>query len=287
MHALLPAVLCLALTGCGGGDDGGGASKDGPRYGEDDLYVAFGDSYTAAPGTGRADARDGCFRSVTDYPHQVAEATGMNLRDVSCGGATTESLTQVQRTIATTVPAQLDQLVKGTDVVTLRIGGNDHGMWPRLIGSCIGPAPDDHGAKCEDTTTDGVGLPKRMDGVQDSVTAIIKIVQQRAPKARVLVVGYPEIFPAGKKGCEALPIKGANLRVARRYNLGLNAALEGAADATGVRFVDVFASSVGHDICGKEPWIAGAPVERKGEVALHPHVEEAKNATRLVLAELD
>ena len=50
-------------------------------------YVALGDSYSAASGVLPPDpaASPGCMRSILNYPHDIATATGAQLTDVTCG----------------------------------------------------------------------------------------------------------------------------------------------------------------------------------------------------------
>ena len=111
----LPLLLPL-LVAC---NDAGGA-------GSYDEYVALGDSFTSGAGLPRPVADGGpCQQSELNYPHLVARELKARLRDVSCGGASTENGTTPQiRPGAESWPAQLDSLGPGTDLVTVGLGYN-------------------------------------------------------------------------------------------------------------------------------------------------------------------
>src|SRR5215207_7656466 len=89
-------------------------------------YVALGDSYSAAPGVLPPDpaAPPQCLRSILNYPHVIASATGAQLTDVTCGAADTGDYRNSQYD---GVAPQLDALSKTTQLVTMTIGGNDGG----------------------------------------------------------------------------------------------------------------------------------------------------------------
>src|SRR5690348_18156418 len=70
---LLVAVCTCLLTGCGAGPT---ASRPPGRF---DSYVAIGDSYTAAPGTGAHVGPIVCGRSGRNYPRLIAVALHLAL----------------------------------------------------------------------------------------------------------------------------------------------------------------------------------------------------------------
>ncbi len=88
-------ALAAALTACQ--DEPSQPSPVQRVLGKGDQYVALGDSYTAAPNTGPKVANNGCFNTEVNYPHRIADATGMDLVDNSCNGATTNALTIPQQ----------------------------------------------------------------------------------------------------------------------------------------------------------------------------------------------
>src|SRR5215831_3912374 len=93
------------------------------------VYVALGDSYTAGPFIPNQLADPiGCLRSDHNYPHRLAFAIGIALRDASCSGATLSKLSRSQGVVGGTNPPQLSRLSADTTLVTLQMGGNDVGL---------------------------------------------------------------------------------------------------------------------------------------------------------------
>jgi lysophospholipase L1-like esterase len=265
------AVLAGFLVGC---DDEPERDELRPpeRIEAGDHYVAIGDSYTGAPGTGPVDLEDGCVRSTTNYPHLVAAELGLQLSDVSCGGATTEALYSPQHTDAgVDRPPQLTALTGTTDLVTLSIGANDFNLYGTLVERCVTEASRTEPAPCN--RLDLVGGESALDAIVeemiDRLDRAIGEVRERAPDARILVVGYPQFVPL-ERTCTQLPITEADYDYARRLNEGLILMLEEAAARADVEYVDVAAASAGHDMCSADPWMAGV-APGPGATAYHPY----------------
>jgi len=214
------------------------------------TYVALGDSYTAGPGipTQLSDP-PGCQRSDHDYPHLVAAALGLALRDVSCSGAGTRDLTSPQAVSGGPNPPQLDALDAATTVVTLQIGGNDIGF-AELVAGCISLLPI--GAPCTVQYTSGGGdeISRRIAATGPRVAATLAQIHRRAPGARIYVVGYPSILPGAGVGCwPVLPFTFGDVPWLRAKQAELNAMLAARAAAGGATYVDTPAASTGHDAC--------------------------------------
>jgi len=251
--------------------------------------VALGDSYTAAPLVPTTDINNGCLRSTGNYPALVAAALpGTRLVDVSCSGADSSSMVGVQETGNQAQSAQFDALSKGTDLVTVGIGGNDFNLFGTMIGTCAQlRSADPHGAPCQAKfTRRGTDvLTQELHQIRGHVAAIVAGIRDRAPHARVVVVGYPQIVPAHGTCPSLLPLATGDYRFVRRINEGLAAALQqGARDAAA--YVDVFAASAGHDICSSHPWINGQQTDPNRALAFHPFAVEQKAVARLVLKKL-
>lgn len=238
------------------------------------TYVALGDSYTSAPFVPETDGQDGCLRSSGNYPSLVAAELGSALEDVSCAGAQTVSLIGVQQTFdGTSRPAQFDALSADTDLVTIGIGGNDLGLFSKLTAGCIGAAAEEpEGTPCTDAVS--AGAAGDLTAIRERLTAALKGVVDRAPEARVLVVGYPQIVPETGSCPDLLPIAEGDLPFARTLNRGLADALENAAEAADVEYVDTFALTRDHDICADDPWINGQENDPEEALAFHPFAEE-------------
>ena len=216
------------------------------------------------------DGGDGCLRSSGNYPSLVAEELGSELADVSCAGAQTVSLVGAQQTFdGETRPAQFDALDEDTDLVTVGIGGNDLGLFSKLTAGCVAAAEQEPGGTpCTDAAT-GTATAD-LDRISERVTSALVGVQDRAPQARVVLVGYPQLIPAEGSCPDLLPLAEGDLPFARSVNRGLADALENAAEAAGVEYVDTFALSRGHDICADEPWVNGQVNDPERALAFHP-----------------
>jgi len=218
------------------------------------LYVAFGDSYTSAPLVPPVDvtAPAVCGRSAANYPHLVASARGLRLRDVSCGGARVGNLTRPQ--YRGTVPPQFAALDPRAELVTVGIGVNDHALFGALIFSCarISVHPASSAAPCRDTFGNRFAAGIAADAA--GLRAAIDRIHRLARRARVLVVGYPSLLPraeAERRQCAraAVPFSVDDMAYIDGVERALNAMLAGVAAAAGAAFVDTYTPSLGHDMC--------------------------------------
>lgn len=258
---LLACVALLALVaGCS--DDASeppeaAPTSSAPAPDAPPTYVALGDSYTAAPLITEETAADGCLRSSTNYPQLVAADLGYDLTDVSCSGATSENLVAPQSTSTGEVPAQLDAVTPDTDLVTISIGGNDDGVFTRLVGCATTGDPT-----CGDLAT-------AIDGLGDHLTQAIEAVRSAAPDAEVVVVGYPAILGDGET-CDALPVAEQDVAKLAALNKRLSTVQRRAADGAGTTYVDLYAASAGHGVCSEDPWVNGIQTTPGVGLALHP-----------------
>ena len=270
-------VTLLALTGCASTTEkesssaaiaGRGAAP--PTGG---TYVALGDSFTSAPLVPVTDVASGCFRSSANYPTLLAKKLGLLLEDRSCGGAVTADFTKSQHP---GVPAQFSALSKKTDLVTVGIGGNENRLFAQLVGRCpqLGGA-EVAGSPCTDAMTRGGKdrLQKAIDRAHPKIVAALREIERRAPQAKVLVVGYPEMITPDHT-CAELPLAPGDYPYAAKINKALTDSLERAATKTGATYVDVFSASKGHDICSDDPWVNGATNDQKRAARYHPFAAE-------------
>ena len=248
-----------------------------------DEYVALGDSYTAAPGLGPS--VDACEQTTLNYPNRVAAKLGLELIDVSCGGAQTTHVTKAQTVDSIRRPAQAKAVSRSTDLVTISLGGSDFGVLPHVGYGCAAlRAEDPTGAPCQDADNaaeDGT-FEDQVRTVEKRLVGVIKQVAERAPQARIVVVGYPEAFP--KAGpCTQLPLADGDYAYAYRLVQVLVSAQEQAAARSKVEYVDVFAASRGHNMCSDDPWIAGVNPARDDAAPLHPYPEEQQLVADLLV----
>ncbi|MEU8894899.1 SGNH/GDSL hydrolase family protein [Nocardia sp. NPDC048505] len=235
-------------------------------------YVALGDSYAAGVGIPTV-IDQGCDRSDRNYPHLVAAGRGYQLTDVTCGGATTSDVAAIQ--MAAVTPA--------TEVVTLGISGNDIGFG-EIVRSCVILLG---GAGCRNEYPD---MPERIAKAGAAVGNLLDTIRERAPKARILLVGYPKIVPDDENSCTGVqPFAAEDLAWARDTVIeGLNAMLQGHAGDR-VTYVDTQAATTGHDMCrpAAQRWINGAQVESGSNGrTIHPNSAGHEAMAGQVLARL-
>jgi hypothetical protein len=151
---------------------------------------------------------------------------------------------------------QLDSAnLAGADLVTITIGGNDVGFVDALITCAV--------SNCN-TRAFEQGRIARIDGTKPRLEALYKEIVRRAPRARVLVLGYPQVFPATKveQSCGGLTLFSGEQNMLRRLGVRLNstiAAAVGSVSTTGatIEFVPVAGRFAGHEVCGRKgSWLS-------------------------------
>ncbi|MFF5499835.1 SGNH/GDSL hydrolase family protein [Streptomyces aquilus] len=248
--ALLSAGAALAPAGTA-------AASTGTESRHRVDYVALGDSYASAPLVPtQVDAT--CQRSDQNYPSLVARSRSARLTDVGCAGATTEDMTASQ---TEGVPAQLDALNRGTDLVTVTVGGNDIGF-STVLGTCAHlTSGNPAGAPCQAYFA-GSGADQITGAISATgpkVAQVLRGIHRRAPHARVVVVGYPDLFPEDGIGCTSskVPLAAGDFAWLRDKEKELNAMLARQARRGGAEYVNTYTPTVGHDLCKPtgERWI--------------------------------
>lgn len=263
-----------------------------PSTGTVREYVALGDSYVAGPlipvQTGTP---AGCSRSDHNYPSLINQALRADVfRDASCSGATTGEMTSAQSTALGVNAAQLDSLTQRTDLVTIGIGGNDI-RFGEIITTCaryssanlLGAACKDHYRKAGRDQ-----LAERIKATAPKVAAVLKGITERAPRAQVLLVGYPVILPDSGPGCyPVVPFSAGDVAWLRDTTKALNAMLAQQAKQADVEFVDTYRHSIGHDVCTLPgtKWVEGL-VPTSPAAPAHPNALGMRASADVVLDSL-
>ena len=245
-------------------------------------YVALGDSYSAASGVLPPDptAPPECMRSIRNYPHVIAARTGARLSDVSCGGADTHDYFSPQYD---GVAPQLDALRRGTQLVTMTIGGNNNNTFINAITRCgtAGASTLGRGSPCKDRY--GASFARQIrDKTYPALVRALRGVRARSPRATVAILGYPWILPP-RVGCfDKMPIARGDVPYLRGIQWTLNDAVRRAAAATGAVYVNMNRVSDGHDAC--KPlgvrWVEPV-LQTTNPVVVHPNaLGEAQMATQ-------
>ncbi|TRV75578.1 SGNH/GDSL hydrolase family protein [Streptomyces sp. 130] len=255
-------------------------------------WAALGDSYTSgvfvgAPKPPLGDAsRDGCARTANAYPdvvdRELAEfppGKPVSLTDVSCGGATISDITTTRQTPIGPVqppaagwPPVDPQAVRaglgeGTDVVTIGVGGNSLPFF-EILSTCFETGAA--GQSCRGHYTNPPegeeSLQDRLARVQDEYIAMLAHVHRAAPDAEVITVGYPAALPEDSGDCDRLSLTELSLIghddvdwLRDEVLKPLNRMIQRVSGFFGDRYVDVYSSSVGHDVCqpAGTKWVEG------------------------------
>ena len=259
------------------------------------LYVALGDSYTAGPLIPNPTGEPiDCGRSDRNYPTLVAtEIDPSEFRDVSCGSAETEHMRKPQTDLPLggTNPPQFDALGRKVKLVTVGIGGNDMGFGG-IVETCaeLGIESGGQGQPCTDhynaSGRDEVG--ERIDGVvARRLARVIRGIERRSRRARVVVVGYPDPLPQPPGCYPVVPIAAGDLPYLHSIALRLHRMMRRVSRRGGAEFVDLLTGSAGHDVCQPPgtKWYEGLVLTSPAYPA-HPNALGMEYAAREVLAVL-
>ncbi|UPO75966.1 SGNH/GDSL hydrolase family protein [Arthrobacter sp. Helios] len=224
-------------------------------------YAALGDSYAAGYGGGAV--RDACGRTAEGYPALLDGLDGVALvSNQSCAGATALSTPPGPPEGPVDLPEQIEALAaggligRGTDLLTVTIGGNDV-RFGAVVAACAGPelpatcAPALEAAQAYAETTLAAQLRESLGRLRSL-----------APRAEIVLTGYPHLFEEGTPG----PLSPQAQALFNEGTDKLNAVLA-AQLGRGSTFVDVVDEFSGHGVGSPEPWIIfdGGPFD------LHPN----------------
>lgn len=222
------AACTFALTGTA-------SSAIGPHF------AALGDSYASGVGTGTyLPESGGCLRSPEAYPALFARTQSVGRFDfLACNGADTAAVRN----------SQIKAVGEETDLVTLSVGGRDVG-YDKVLTTCV-LGTDAQCAAAVDQAEAFVNsrLPTLLDETYGQLV-------QAAPRARILVMGYPRLFELGECGHLGLS-EGKRQRLNQGADT-LDHVIAERAEQAGLTYVDVRDYFAGHGVCGQQQaWING------------------------------
>ncbi|WP_125612525.1 SGNH/GDSL hydrolase family protein [Specibacter cremeus] len=201
------------------------------------TYTVLGDSYSAGSGGGGESGP--CRQSPHGYGNDVAADTGAALTVLACYGATTD---QVRTSQVPNMPA-------GTKLVTLTVGGNDVGTGT-VAAACVS-AP-----KSSACTAAVANALYQMTRLPTKISALVKAVKAKAPRARVVFLGYPHLFEPSNMVAAGYPAD--QVAAARTINTAtdlLDGVIGVGALTNGASFVSVTRAFAGHGIPSASPWL--------------------------------
>lgn len=249
----------------------------------DSRYVAIGDSFQSGegapeyePGTDVADVNM-CHRSFDAYAHRLHQTeplVGGRLTFVACSGAVIDDLYDTNGEPSGppwNEGAQMERLGGDTTLVTIGIGGNDM-QFAKILETCIvrwatqkiGSRPC---SETEEATFQQLLTSLTEPGPDSELSRLqttYEDVRARAPRARVLALGYPRFFtPAGDESCGGTRLVD-QLWINEKIRL-FNERIAENVQAAGMEFVDTFTVGAGHELC------SGSATEFMNRVVLPPH----------------
>jgi hypothetical protein len=236
------------------------------------FYMALGDSFSSGEGNppffssspeyqGHSydSNADGCHRSSKSYPWDAwrEDDSGIpqKIQLWACSGATTDALFKGSNG----EPNQLDHLTKDTTLVTLTMGGND-AHFAEVLKTCLGQdVVNAYGipVTCSELWNHSVSqaISKLAMPKPNTKGTLLydysEIKKNVSPDARILVLGYPRFFPKGGSGFPWLcnGVHGGDQRWINQKLHDLDVAIQNAALAAGVEYVDTENAFDGHELC--------------------------------------
>jgi hypothetical protein len=247
MSRLASAVSALTLACAVSFTGSGQAHSAGP------AYAALGDSYASGLGAGAYDSASGdCRRSSNAYAALWASAHHpASFAFAACAGATT-----------TDVEGQLRGVGQATGLVSVTVGGNDAGF-ADVMSTC---ALNSQSACLERIAQARTYVDKTLPGRLDAAYAAI---HARAPRAHVVVVGYPRFYAV--PGDCLLGISDTSRRAIDAAADDLDGVIAKRAADHGFAFADVRPAFTGHELCSSSPWLNGVTFPL--EDSYHPTAE--------------
>lgn len=249
--AVASALSMLAMAACLGIAPAQAADKT--------RYIALGDSYAAGQGAGPY--LDTCYRSENAYSELAEDAKVIKLvENVACSGKTTQQV----------VDSQLSELNKSTKLVTITAGGNNIGFGDIIKYCGAALSEPTAGPACDAATSLAVSQIESGQLTND-VKTMIQRVKDAAPKADIVVTGYPYLYdPVIPDPADSLSVF---IYQATQLADGLNASIRSAAYDTKVQYVDVRSAFSGHGVNSTDPWINLDPTNPGSPDNFHPNAE--------------
>ena len=189
-------VAGAALVVAGGVLAPPASASTAPRHHHRTVLAALGDSYSSGEANPPFDPSAGsCDRSPQAWPLLAAATLRWTATNLACSGAQTKDVVNPYKD----QPAQVDALAAlrpRPGVVTITIGGNDAGFGTTL-GACVA-------ADCVATGAIAAAEATILTVLSDRLVDTYRAVEAAAPRAKLVVVGYPRLVPqqqADVTGC--------------------------------------------------------------------------------------
>jgi len=280
MRATMRALRRLSVVGIALAIGGAVAAPPASAADTPRPLVGLGDSYSSGEANPPFDpAAPGCDRSADAWPVLTAEQLGRPAVNLACSGAQTKDVVNPYKG----QPAQVDALKAlrpRPRVVTITIGGNDAGF-STVLGACVLTDCVDTGAVAAAKVTILTVLPGRL-------VDTYRAVRKAAPGAKLVVVGYPRLFPRRQAAVTTCPwLTNTERRAVNAAGDLLNLEIRLAAWRAGARYVDVSNTLSGHELCTSDSWVFPIGVGNAPQYWAHPILPGQRAIAARVAAVLD
>jgi lysophospholipase L1-like esterase len=278
------------------------------------MYLAIGDSYSAGEGLGPFLAGtqdldqggDRCHQSPLAYP-RLLDVPGHPLEFRACSGALIRNVFDVIQEHSGTPDSQGLQIgptqlhagqLNDASLITLSISGNDM-KFANVLTFCATHAHcmDDRYQGCP--TLDTCVEAQLEKVVADLGSLFIHLRDVAGAQSRILVIGYPALFPEALppvwslqyKDCQLLHLWDTSERSAiRDFGLELDNNIREQAKASGLEYLDSFRYFSGHEACTSSPWMnyvnaAGGRDVQDG--SFHPNAAGQAMFARMIACHLE
>lgn len=237
---------------------------------EGKRLVILGDSFTAN-GLDLLAGEDTCVRGQTSWPAQLSRLMGLQGADQwanpSCQGAAIDTGRRYTLSYEARLASQSGAFGPHTELVTIQFGLNDR--WGKSEQTLWDAAQQCIFDLAEGCGSDAVGAGRIPDAREISGTeyaarirSVVTYIRYYAPAARIVLVGYPEVFGADQDGVclnffGLVPFTQPRGRTLIDYFHGIDQAQREAAAELKVDYLDARALTAGHGSCSAQPWVNG------------------------------
>lgn len=245
--------------------------------------VTFGDSFTAIGKIGAPmdeftergyQLKPTCKKDTRNWPHAAAQEADKTLADWSCNGTGGMGpLVELPTVVAEAIAA--GNIGPGTEKVVISYGGLDVFQWVDVATAAANVS---------------ALTPSMMQGVYAGIKQQVAVA---APGAEVVIAGYPE-FASGDQLClfndipdQPTPIAAPGATLVQD---NLRNAQKHAAQAAGLRFIDVLEATRGRGTCAQQPedrWTVGINDPAVAtNLTMHPSLHGATEVGKIIGTEL-
>ncbi|NNH72431.1 SGNH/GDSL hydrolase family protein [Nocardia uniformis] len=276
--------LCAAALAVAASMSGSAVSAADTPEGKE--LVILGDSFSSNAWILESDTLK-CWHGETSWPTQLSALMGVagtsDYLDMSCPGASLDTPPSYTAVWETKQADKEGAFGPRTELVTLQFGLNDRWgahettMWfalqqcvLNLIEGC-GTEAADQGRIPDFREVTGTAYAAR-------IRSVVEYVKYYAPNARIVMVGYPELFPAGQdtvcfNAFGVVRFVQPRGRAAIEFVDRLDRAQREAARLLDIDFFDARRATAGHGLCTEDSWINDFQDPRDpNAIPFHPSV---------------